>query len=52
MCSAAWTAKTAMPSRAAIAAARAEAGRPSLICAKTTIGWGSSQQAGHGFHAR
>jgi transketolase len=31
---------------AAIAAARAEAGRPSLICAKTTIGWGAPNKQG------
>jgi len=37
---------------AALAAARAETGRPSLICAKTTIGWGAPNKTGHGFHAR
>src|SRR6267142_144579 len=31
---------------AAIAAARAETGRPSLICAKTTIGWGAPNKQG------
>src|SRR5277367_2917587 len=31
---------------AALAAARAETGRPSLICAKTTIGWGAPNKQG------
>src|ERR1700675_1468729 len=31
---------------AALAAARAETGRPSLICAKTVIGWGAPNQQG------
>src|ERR1700736_6347090 len=31
---------------AAFAAARAETGRPSLICAKTTIGWGAPNKQG------
>ncbi len=30
----------------ALAAARAETGRPSLICAKTTIGWGAPNKQG------
>src|ERR1700691_4457664 len=30
----------------AVAAARAETGRPSLICAKTVIGWGAPNQQG------
>ena len=35
----------------AIAAARAETRRPSLICCKTIIGWGSPNKAGtHGVH--
>jgi transketolase len=33
---------------AALAAARAETGRPSLICAKTVIGWGAPNKRGHG----
>jgi len=36
---------------AALAAARAETGRPSLIC-EDDHRLGSSQQTGHGFHAR
>ena len=31
---------------AAVAAARAEAGRPSLLCCRTTIGWGAPTKAG------
>ncbi len=31
---------------AAIAAARAEGGRPSLLCCRTTIGWGAPSKAG------
>lgn len=31
---------------AALAAARAESGRPSLVCCRTTIGWGSPNKAG------
>ena len=31
---------------AAIAAARAEGGRPSLLCCRTTIGWGAPTKAG------
>ena len=40
------TARTAMPIAAALAAARAETGRPSLICAKTVIGWGAPNKQG------
>jgi Transketolase, thiamine diphosphate binding domain len=34
----------------AIVAARAETGKPTIICLRTTIGYGSKQQGTHGVH--
>ena len=47
-----WTATTPRRCTAAIAAALGDSGRPSLLCCRTTIGWGAPDQGGHRGHPR